>query len=42
MPDAPKRIIDAGVRVWCHLSDAEVNRKTAVASGLLEIVEIRQ
>ena len=36
VPDALKRITDAGVRVWCHLSDAEVKRKTAVALGLLE------
>ena len=36
MPDALKRITDTGVRVWCHLSDAEVKRETAVASGFLE------
>ena len=36
VPDALKRITDAGAHVWCHLSAAEVKRKTAVASGLLE------
>jgi hypothetical protein len=36
LPDALRRITDAGVPVRCHPSDAEVKRKTAVASGLLE------
>jgi hypothetical protein len=38
LPDALRRITDAGVPVRCHPSDAEVKRKTAVASGLLEQV----
>ena len=38
VPYALKRITDAGVKVWCYLSDAEISRETAMDKFMVSAI----